>query len=726
MVRQEAAPPLLEAMSLEETQQTLHELRVHQIELEMQNAELRRAQVELTAARERDFHLYDQAPVGYVTVSEEGLILAANFAAAALLGVARGALVERRLSQFIPPDDQDIYYFHRRQLLETGVRRTCELRMLKGDGTAFWTIMATATAPDAEGVPVSYVTLSDITERKRREEQLHKLNRTLNALGRSGQALMRATGEAEFLDEACRIVCEDCGYAMVWIGFAADDDAKSIVPAACAGVEGKYLGTLKLTWADGERGRDPTGTAVRTGQVCRCLDMLADPAFLPWREQARQGGYASAVALPLLAGGKAFGALTLYSPELIGFADDEVKLLTELATDFAQGITWLRTRAAKEQAEEAVRESEERYRALFETMTEGFALHEIVTDAQGRPCDYRFLDVNPAFERLTGLRRDDLLGRRVLEVLPGTEPHWIENYGRVALTGEALHLEEYSAALARWYDVSAYRVASGRFAVVFADISSRKSADEKISNLNRDIEERVRERTAELRVSEGRLRRLAAQFATAQDEEQQRIAEALHDDVAQVLAACSVKLAVATASVNAAASEKCHAELKALLDEANEKVRLMSFELGTATLYRLGIEEAVRELGESMEERHGIRIAVTSDGAGRRLDSAAAVVLYKAVRELLFNVVKHAGTHAAAVSISGGAGQLTVAVEDRGKGFTHSPSAAGGSVGSGLGLFGIRERVGDLGGTVHIESEPGVLTRVTITAPLGGPEQRDG
>jgi PAS domain S-box-containing protein len=181
MVRQEAAPPLLEAMSLEETQQTLHELRVHQIELEMQNAELRRAQLELEAARERDVHLYDQAPVGYVTVSEEGLILEANVAAAAMLGVARGALVERRLSQFIPPDDQNIYYFHRKQLFETGVQRTCELRMLKGDGSAFWTMMAAATAPDAEGVSVSYVTLSDITERRQAEEELRQSEVSLRA-----------------------------------------------------------------------------------------------------------------------------------------------------------------------------------------------------------------------------------------------------------------------------------------------------------------------------------------------------------------------------------------------------------------------------------------------------------------------------------------------------------------------------------------------------------------
>jgi len=103
----------------------------------------------------------------------------------------------------------------------------------------------------------------------------------------------------------------------------------------------------------------------------------------------------------------------------------------------------------------ALRESEQRYRTLFSTMAEGFALHEILCDGAGRPCDYRFLDVNPAFERQTGLKSADLIGRTVREVLPGIEPIWIERYGRVALTGQPEQFEARSGALDRWYDVRA-------------------------------------------------------------------------------------------------------------------------------------------------------------------------------------------------------------------------------------------------------------------------------
>jgi PAS domain S-box-containing protein len=123
-------------------------------------------------------------------------------------------------------------------------------------------------------------------------------------------------------------------------------------------------------------------------------------------------------------------------------------------------------------------ESEQRHRNLFNNMTEGFALHEIVCDGQNRPCDYRFLDINPAFERLTGLRREDVVGNLVSAVLPDNDPYWVETYGEVALTGKPVHFENYSSPLKRRYEVYAYRPAPGQFAVMFVDTTDRKLAEE--------------------------------------------------------------------------------------------------------------------------------------------------------------------------------------------------------------------------------------------------------
>ena len=148
------APEDLETLSPEETRQMLHELRVHQIELEIQNEELRRAQAELEASRARYFDLYDLAPVGYFTVSEQGLIIEANLTAAGLLGVARGALVKQPLTRFILPEDQGIYYRHREQLFETGAPQVCEMRLAKKNGAQFWARLEATAVQDADGAPV--------------------------------------------------------------------------------------------------------------------------------------------------------------------------------------------------------------------------------------------------------------------------------------------------------------------------------------------------------------------------------------------------------------------------------------------------------------------------------------------------------------------------------------------------------------------------------------------
>ena len=184
------------AMSPEALQQMLHELRVHQIELEMQNEELRRVQLELVAARARYFDLYDLAPVGYCTLNEKGLILEANLTAAALLGLTRDALTKRLITRFIPNEDQDIFYLHHKRLCETGEPQAFELRLLKKDKTTLWTHLvviaarpplqgatrqrdSVPTGPMADGEPVFRVALSDITERKRAEALLKGYNAEL-------------------------------------------------------------------------------------------------------------------------------------------------------------------------------------------------------------------------------------------------------------------------------------------------------------------------------------------------------------------------------------------------------------------------------------------------------------------------------------------------------------------------------------------------------------------
>ena len=174
--------PDISTLEPEELKRLVHELRVHQIELELQNEELRRTQEALEVAQGRYIDLYDFAPVGYLSVSEAGLILKANLTAATLLGVPRTGLIKLPLSRFILPADQDIYYRHHNQLAALhaadseppGEPRSCELRMLKKDKTTFWAQLNATISTYSHGTPVFRIVLSDITRRKEAVEALRQ------------------------------------------------------------------------------------------------------------------------------------------------------------------------------------------------------------------------------------------------------------------------------------------------------------------------------------------------------------------------------------------------------------------------------------------------------------------------------------------------------------------------------------------------------------------------
>ncbi|WP_243366388.1 PAS domain-containing hybrid sensor histidine kinase/response regulator [Fundidesulfovibrio soli] len=158
--------------SPEGMRRALHELQVHQIELQMQNEELRRAQLELDALRARYFDLYDLAPVGYITLSAERLILEANLTFTALLGLPRGELINKPLNRFILKEDQDVFYLFFQQLLAAGIPRACELRMAKKDAAPIWVRMDAAPSVDEGGALSHRMTIIDITERKHFEDDL--------------------------------------------------------------------------------------------------------------------------------------------------------------------------------------------------------------------------------------------------------------------------------------------------------------------------------------------------------------------------------------------------------------------------------------------------------------------------------------------------------------------------------------------------------------------------
>jgi PAS domain S-box-containing protein len=271
-------------------------------------------------------------------------------------------------------------------------------------------------------------------ERKRAEEKLARLNRTLKTLYECNQALVHATEEYELLRSVCRILVEVGGLRMAWVGYKVFDKEKTVLPVAQAGYEDGYLERINITWAGSERGRGPTGTAIRTGTVSSNRDILRDPQMAPWRTEALRRGYASSIALPLMSGGEAFGALALYAEERDAFKESTVKQYTDLANNLAYGVIALRTREERARSEEALRESERRLQDIIDNTTSIIFVKDL---------ELRYLLVNREYERRHEVRREEIRGKTDFDIHPQAVAEAVRaNDRRVIEIGEPIQFEE--------------------------------------------------------------------------------------------------------------------------------------------------------------------------------------------------------------------------------------------------------------------------------------------
>ena len=285
----------------EDVQRIIQELKVHQIELEMQNEELSRLQVELGEAQARYFDLFDMAPVGFLIISEQGIILEANLTAAQLLGSGRRDLINHRISSFIMKEDQNFYYSMRQLLYDNEQQQECDLRIIRRDQTVFWGHLI-AALDDSIGIRNTRLVLSDISARKQDEQEL----------------------------------------------------------------------------------------------------ML----------------------------------------------------------------------------------SEEKYRLLCTSMDQGLALFEMVTDENGDPADFMFLDINDSFTKLFGASREHVIGKKARNLRPKIDQNLIDFMARVALSGEAEHLESDLGIPGRMFSLYGYSPKTNQFAALFSDITDRSLNEERINYLS--------------------------------------------------------------------------------------------------------------------------------------------------------------------------------------------------------------------------------------------------
>ena len=234
-------------------------------------------------------------------------------------------------------------------------------------------VLLTAISIDEKN-HILYTVWRDITDRKKAEDALKKSNRALKMLSECNLTLVRCHDKKQLLKNICGNIVSYGGYAMAWIGFAEQDKKKSVRAIAQAGFEDGYLESIKISWAKNKYGRGPSGTAIRDVKPSIMRDILNDPNYEPWRQEAIKRGYASSIAVPLVDDDQVIGALNIYSTAMDAFDKKEVVLLMELANDIAFGIHTIRMRNERLQA---LKEAQRAYRV--KTLFLANMSHEIRT-----------------------------------------------------------------------------------------------------------------------------------------------------------------------------------------------------------------------------------------------------------------------------------------------------------------------------------------------------------
>jgi PAS domain S-box-containing protein len=661
------------------------------------------------------YHLISRyARDSMLMIEFDGKIVEGNEAAVELYGYSHEELLDMNILQLHRQEEREIA---RRLMTQAKLGDLLfEAVLLRKDGTEI-PVEINSRIILIEGKQMFLSVARDITVRRKRDMELQMLNRTLKAQSQSNQAMIRANNESDYMNEVCGIILKTCGHLMVWIGLAEDDADKSVRPVAAGGFEDGYIKTLEVTWADTERGHGPVGTAIRTGKPKLCLDTMTDPCFKPWREQAIKRSYSSLIAFPLIADGKPFGALTVYSKSHDLFTDDEIQLLSELANDLSYGITAIRLRSALQKTEQTAR-------AILNAITESICL----LDSQGR-----ILAANSIAADRMGIDIAEIPERNYFDLLP---PHIAEprrsQAEEVFKSGKPFRFEDELTGTFldhNFYPVKDEKKNITGLAIFSSDITNRKKAEEILKRDRKTLLKLVKERSAdliEIRTELERSKRLSDIGTLAST-----VAHELRNPLAAInLAAAVIKRKNTDNMIEQQLEriDKTITESYQIIDNLLYYSRIRSPQCKNLSLYTI-IEECIETILDT-NERKDILVSKHMESIKALTISADPIQ----IREVFINVLNNAADavpeHCGNIIVKASVfrGLMKINIMDNGHGiegkdlkkvfdpfFTSKPK------GTGLGLAICKQIVKMHSGSIAIKSVKGKGTAVIITLPKEAP-----
>jgi diguanylate cyclase (GGDEF)-like protein/PAS domain S-box-containing protein len=372
-------------------------------------AERERAQRALRDSKEQFRATFEQAAVGVAHTTVDGRFLQVNRKLRRMFGYSAAELLDLTTRDLTHPDDRGSQRPLRKQLLG-GQRQffAAEKRYLRRDGTVVW-VNRTVTLAGRPAAGKHYLiqVFEDITKRKRTEERLARLTRARRVMAECNHVLIHADEERGMLESMCRIVVESGGYKMAWVGYPTDDGRQPVSAVAHAGFGGDAPMTAPVAWSTDGRYQGFMSEVIATGNPNVARDILNDPRLARRRGRAMQHGFQSSIGLPLKGQGGILGAIAIYASEADAFDEEEIALLTGLVDDIAYGIINLRNHIARAEAEERSRETERRFREMFEQAAVGMTRVDL---------DGHVVDSNQKFCDMLGYSREELLGKAIRDI----------------------------------------------------------------------------------------------------------------------------------------------------------------------------------------------------------------------------------------------------------------------------------------------------------------------
>ena len=680
----------LKALSLEEAQKLIGELRAHQIELEMQNDQLRRTQHELDISRERYFELYDVAPVGYLTLNSKGIVLESNLTASNMFGVIRRSLLNKPLTKFIMPEDQDIYYLYRKRVFETCELQACEIRMIRADGTPFWAFLQATLTYDGE----YWITLSEVQtgidcSHGRQPSMIEDL--TASIPGVVYKFMVRPDGAWYFpfvskgIETFFGVTQEEaCRDADVMIKCILDVDRPAFL-------ESLRIATKKIKpWFSEHRITTSAGVLkwIRGSALPRMLSdgtvvwhgILTDITELM---KLRQASVDQNHRLE-----QQVQSLTAAEVIINEHRNHLNKMISERTSQLSDTLTRLT--------------NSERFK---QTIIDSLPANIAVLDQNGtisainRPWlqfgrENGLLDVaciSVGTDYLASCRKafslDDPCSESayaalegITAVLEGRETFFIMDYS-CTTPSEKL-----------WYQMSVMPMGPGFEGAIISHVD--------ISTVKKCEEER---------------RTYTSHLVEAIEQERSRTARELHDDLGQTLTVLS--FAISQFKHDHIAGKKVLQTLLDMqtgVDRMMESIQRICTALRPALLDELGLLAALEWLCNDFSRRSGIPCSFTFGADCCSSDSMdCSMTVFRIVQESLNNTMKHAGASKASISLCRNNDSILLEINDDGCGITTDKRSACRS----FGIIGMRERANSLGADFDIISNTGLGTRVSLVIP---------